>query len=69
MSLEIVPTGAALGAEVRGIDLASPLSSADLDAIKEAWADHLVLLFRDQKLSDDDLIRFSRNFGFLRRLW
>lgn len=65
MGLEIVPTGAALGAEVRGADLAARLSPADLDAIKEAWADHLVLLFRDQRLSDDDLVRFSLCFGEL----
>ena len=34
-------------------------------AIKQAWGDHLVLRFRGQSLSDDDLMRFSRQFGEL----
>ncbi len=33
--------------------------------MQQAWYDHIVLLFRGQKVSDDDLIRFSRNFGEL----
>ncbi|MEN6543423.1 TauD/TfdA family dioxygenase [Parvibaculum sp.] len=65
MTIEILPTGAALGAEVRGLDISKPLSEADVAALKEAWADHIVLLFRGQKLTDDDLIRFSRHFGEL----
>ncbi len=65
MSIEILPTGAALGAEVRGLDISKPLSEDDVTALKEAWADHIVLLFRGQHLTDDDLIRFSRHFGEL----
>ncbi|HUD52213.1 TauD/TfdA family dioxygenase, partial [Parvibaculum sp.] len=65
MAMEIVPATAALGAEVRGLDLSKPLSDADIEALKEAWADHIVLLFRGQSLTDDDLIRFSRHFGTL----
>lgn len=65
MAIEVIPTGAALGAEVRGLDLSKPLSDADFEAVSQAWLDHLVLLFRDQKISDDDLIRFSRRFGEL----
>ena len=34
-------------------------------AIKQAWGDHLVLRFRGQSLTDDDLMRFSRQFGEL----
>ncbi|HEX7775791.1 MAG TPA: TauD/TfdA family dioxygenase [Parvibaculum sp.] len=65
MPIEIVPSRAALGAEIRGIDLAAPLDDDTFEAIREAWSDHIVLLFRGQKLSDDDLIRFSRRFGAL----
>lgn len=65
MTIEVIPTGAALGAEVRGLDLTAPLSPEAFDAIQQAWYDHLVLLFRGQRLSDDDLIRFSRHFGTL----
>jgi len=62
--MEVVPTGAALGAEVRGIDLRR-IDDAAFAAIHQAWLDHSVLLFRGQQLSDDDLIAFSRRFGDL----
>ena len=60
--LEVVPTGAALGAEVQGVDLRR-VDDATFAAIHRAWVDHAVLLFRGQSLSDDDLIAFSRRFG------
>jgi alpha-ketoglutarate-dependent taurine dioxygenase len=63
-SLDVVPTGAALGAEVRGVDLRS-IDDATFAEIYRAWLDHSVLLFRDQQLGDDDLIAFSRRFGTL----
>src|SRR4029079_5174994 len=59
------PTGAALGADIDGVNLAGPLASETVDAIKAAWCDHLVLRFRGQSLSDDDLMRFSRQLGEL----
>jgi taurine dioxygenase len=65
MAIEILPSGRALGAEIRGINLAAPIGDDTFDAIREAWSDHLVLLFRSQSLSDDDLIRFSQRFGAL----
>ena len=65
MPVEIHPFEAALGAEIRGVDLSKPLSPEDRDAIYAAWLDNLVLLFRGQTLSDAQLIAFSRNFGEL----
>jgi taurine dioxygenase len=62
--IQVVATGAALGAEVRGVDLRRIDDSA-FAAIHRAWLDHLVLLFRGQDLDDDDLIAFSRRFGDL----
>jgi taurine dioxygenase len=62
--MTIAPTGAALGAEVRGVDL-KQIGSAEFEAIHKAWLDHLVLLFRGQHLTDEDLIAFSRRFGDL----
>ena len=53
-----------VGAEIKGIDLARA-TDADISAIKSAWYRHDVLLFRNQNLSDDDLLAFSRNFGLL----
>jgi len=62
--IHIRPTGAALGAEVQGVDLRA-LDAASFAAIHQAWLQHQVLLFRDQSLSDDDLVAFSRRFGEL----
>ena len=61
--VEVVPTGA-VGAEVRGVDLAA-VAEAHIDAIKKAWYRHDVLMFRDQEMTDDDLLLFSRHFGTL----
>jgi taurine dioxygenase len=59
-----VPTGAALGAEIRGLDLPA-IDDAVFDEVCRAWNDHQVLLVRDQRLSDEGLIAFSRRFGDL----
>jgi len=63
-AIDVVPTGAALGAEVCGIDLKT-LDDARFAAIDAAWHAHQMLLFRGQALSDHDLIAFSRRFGDL----
>ncbi len=62
--LEVVPTGAALGAEVKGVDLRQ-LGEAEFAAILAAWHAQAVLLFRGQGLTPDELIDFSRRFGAL----
>ncbi len=62
--IEVEPTGAALGAEIKGVDLRH-VDDAAFAVIHRAWVDHLVLLFRGQRLTDDDLIAFSRRFGAL----
>jgi len=63
--ISVQPSGAALAADVEGVDLSQPLTPAISASIKEAWADNLVLRFRGQHLSDDDLMRFSAQFGEL----
>ena len=63
-AVQVAPTGAALGAEIRGVDLRS-IDEAAFAAIHQAWLDHAVVLFRDQQLGDADLIAFSRRFGTL----
>ncbi|MBO0735542.1 MAG: TauD/TfdA family dioxygenase [Alphaproteobacteria bacterium] len=63
--IAVRPTGAALGADIEGIDLARGLSPDTVGAIKQAWSDHLVLRFRGQHLDDDQLMRFSACFGEL----
>src|SRR5262245_18970603 len=63
-ALEVVPTPAAVGAEVLDVDLRS-IDAAMFAEVYRAWLEHSVLLFRDQQLSDADLIGFSRRFGSL----
>jgi taurine dioxygenase len=60
----ILPTGAALGARVEGVDVRS-LDTETFALVYQAWLDHQVLLFRDQSLTDEDLLAFSRRFGHL----
>ena len=62
--ITVIPTGAALGAEIRGIDLRN-IDNTIFAAIHSAWLDHQVLLFPSQGLTDQDLIAFSRRFGKL----
>lgn len=66
MTIEIVRTGAALGAEIRGLDLRRELDAGSIEAVRRAWREHLVLSIRDQDVSDADLVRFSACFGKLR---
>lgn len=61
--LLIEPSGQACGATVTGVDLSRPLSEALVADIRKAWLDHLVLAFPGQRMSDDDLERFTLSFG------
>ena len=63
VKLDVNPSGGALGAEIRGLDLSSNLDSATRDAILDAWYKHLVLVFRNQKLTDQQLVNFGTCFG------
>jgi taurine dioxygenase len=66
--LWIQATGGALGADVNGIDLSRPIGDAAFGRIAEAWAEHLVLRFSGQRLTDDQLMAFSARFGELDRV-
>jgi taurine dioxygenase len=63
-AFETIPTGAVLGAEVRVGDLRT-LDDAGFTHVLAAWRAHSVVLLRDQTLSDQELIAFSRRFGDL----
>jgi taurine dioxygenase len=62
--INVAPTGKALGAEITGLDL-KVITDAEFKALHRAWLDHLVLLFRGQRLTDAELIAFSRRLGAL----
>lgn len=59
----VQPLSAALGADVKGVDLSRPLDSSMLSLIQDAWSRHLVLRFRGQQLSDLQLEKFSAQLG------
>ena len=63
MPLTITPSGQACGATVTGVDLAGPLPPEAVAEIRAAWLEHHVLAFPGQKMSDDDLERYSLLFG------
>ena len=62
-NVQVVPTGAALGAEIRGVDLSQPVPEETKALMRQAWADHLVLLWRDQKLPDISFLEAAKIFG------
>jgi len=64
-AIDIQSVAGALGAEVRGADLARPLDAATVAAVHAAFLDHGVLFFPDQSLSVDTLMAFGRRFGDL----
>jgi taurine dioxygenase len=61
--LTIEPTGAILGATIRGLDAAKPVSDRDLGQVLTALGQHGVLRFPDQQLDEDGVRRFSQMFG------
>ncbi|MEZ5229695.1 MAG: TauD/TfdA family dioxygenase [Acidimicrobiales bacterium] len=63
MAIEIIPSGQACGATIRGVDLSQPLDQATVAAIRAAWLEHHVVAFPDQSIDDDDLERFTLHFG------
>jgi len=64
MAVMVTPITPAVGAEVRNVDL-TMLSADDFAQIEAAWHRYSVLLIRGQKLTDDDLLAFSRRLGEL----
>ncbi|MBX6323757.1 MAG: TauD/TfdA family dioxygenase [Rhodospirillaceae bacterium] len=54
-----------IGAEIRGIDLSRPLSARQVDELKRALAENLVIFFRDQDLTPRRHLALGRLFGEL----
>ena len=55
---EVNPVSTAIGAEIRGVDLAA-VDDGEFEKIHQAWLENLVLLFRNQRLDDTDLERID----------
>ena len=63
--IEVHPLSDTIAADITGVDLAAPMSGAVFDRIYRAWLDHQVLRFRNQSITDPQMITFSRRFGEL----
>ncbi|MDA9228483.1 TauD/TfdA family dioxygenase [Rhodobacteraceae bacterium] len=63
--IKVKPISGAMGAEVFDVDLSSELSSETWNEIKEAFHNFLVLIFRDQNLTDQQQFNFTQRFGKL----
>lgn len=61
--LSVRPLHPALGAEVRGLDMRQPLDEATHEALREAWMQHLVLVFPGQQITDEEHVAFTRFLG------
>lgn len=66
-ALSVARMGGALGAEIDGVDLSSALADDVIAAIRRALLDHLVVFFRGQTLSPEQLVAFGYRFGILAR--
>jgi alpha-ketoglutarate-dependent 2,4-dichlorophenoxyacetate dioxygenase len=62
-SLTITPLHSCLGARVDGVDLAGPVSEEVFREIFDAFQEHSVLVFPDQRLDDDQQMAWTRRFG------
>ena len=67
MPLETRPMGQSFAREIIGLRLWEPQDDPTIDELRALWADHPVLVFRRQALSEDELADFSACFGPLER--
>jgi taurine dioxygenase len=63
MAIEVVKLHPSLGAEIRGVDLSQPQDEATIQAIRDAFDQNVIVVFRDQKLSEEAQLRAAGYFG------
>jgi alpha-ketoglutarate-dependent 2,4-dichlorophenoxyacetate dioxygenase len=61
--MKITPIHPCLAARVEGVDLAGPVDGATFQQIHAAFQEHSVLVFHDQRLTDERQMAFSERFG------
>ncbi len=62
-ALQIHPLAGSIGAEILGIDLAADLTAETVAALRAALLEHLVIVFRDQRLDPAAFVTFAGRFG------
>jgi taurine dioxygenase len=70
MTISVVPLHPVTGAEIKGVDLSKPVDKETSAAIRKAFEDRVVVVFRGQDLSDADHVRAGEIFGkvFIREM-
>lgn len=63
--IEVHPIAGALGAEVHGVDLSSPLDEETFAEVTRAFHENLVIFFRDQRITPQQHVDFARRYGEL----
>jgi taurine dioxygenase len=61
--IEVRRLAGALGAEIRGVDIARPLEDPVVAEIRRAFLDHLVIFFPGQSLTPPQFLAFGKRFG------
>jgi taurine dioxygenase len=67
LPFQVRPLSPALGAELIGLDLNQPMNDDLFASVQDAWHRHLVIVFRDQHLTEDEQVRFAERFGPISR--
>ena len=61
--IEVQPVAGSLGALIHGVNAAAPLDDEVIAEIRQALLGHLVIFFRDQKLTPHEQLAFAKRFG------
>jgi alpha-ketoglutarate-dependent taurine dioxygenase len=61
--IDVQPISGSLGAEIRGVNAADALAADVVSELRQAFLDHLVIFFRDQKLTPPEQLAFAQRFG------
>jgi taurine dioxygenase len=64
-TFEVEPVSGVIGAEIHGLDIAVPLDEDTVRELRDAFNQHQVIFFRDQRLTPEQQIAFGRRFGEL----
>ena len=65
MPVSLRRADAPLGAEIVGVDLSRPVADEEFAAVEDAFVTNGVVVFRDQSITEEQHIAFSRRFGDL----
>ena len=63
MTIAVTPLHPMIGAAVRGVDLRQPMDPETFQEVHDAWMEHLVIVFPDQPITDEQHVAFTRYFG------